>query len=147
MSKIKKKSKELFVYLNLIKDKLSHHKCVHNACKDLSFQELTTINHLGTLNDCCIMRKLAEHLRLAVSTVTGIVDKLVNKNVVTRERVDEDRRIVQVKLTAKGKEIYDVETENFMHLSEDMLKVLTDEEQDILLALLRKIISKNKFNN
>jgi DNA-binding MarR family transcriptional regulator len=51
------------------------------------------------------MRQLSERLYLHVSTVSGIVDRLVKRGYVERERSDEDRRIVQLKVTTAGRRV------------------------------------------
>lgn len=51
------------------------------------------------------MQTLAEHLQLAVSTVTRIINQLVDKRLVERQSDPRDRRICQVSLTADGKQL------------------------------------------
>jgi len=51
------------------------------------------------------MRELSERLYLHVSTVSGIVDRLVKRGYVVRERSDEDRRIVRLQVTADGRRV------------------------------------------
>jgi DNA-binding MarR family transcriptional regulator len=63
---------------------------------------LETLREQGTLS----MQALADQLRLAVSTVTRIVDQLVDKRLVKRQSDPRDRRICQVQLTAEGKRLF-----------------------------------------
>lgn len=49
------------------------------------------------------MNELSEKMNLNTSTMTRIVDKLVRDKYIVRERLEEDRRIVIVNLTNKGK--------------------------------------------
>jgi DNA-binding MarR family transcriptional regulator len=51
------------------------------------------------------MRRLSEKLYLHVSTVSGIVDRLVKRGYVERDRSDEDRRLVQLNVTAAGRRV------------------------------------------
>ena len=60
---------------------------------------LHTIDHLGTPS----MSELADALRLQPGTVTGLADGLVEHGLVERRDDPEDRRVVRVALTAKGK--------------------------------------------
>lgn len=48
------------------------------------------------------MNELSEKMNLDTSTVTRIVDKLVRDKFIVRERFEEDRRVVIVKLSKKG---------------------------------------------
>ena len=51
------------------------------------------------------MSAIASHLGIALSTATGILDKLVAKELVMREADKEDRRLVICKLSQKGKRL------------------------------------------
>ncbi|HEY3290304.1 MAG TPA: MarR family transcriptional regulator [Anaerolineae bacterium] len=53
----------------------------------------------------CSMSELAERIQQSSATMTGIVDRLVEKSWVTRRRSDEDRRAVYVSLTSEGENI------------------------------------------
>jgi DNA-binding MarR family transcriptional regulator len=48
------------------------------------------------------MQALAQHLHLAVSTVTRVVDPLVDKGLVERHTGTRDRRVCEVALTPRG---------------------------------------------
>jgi DNA-binding MarR family transcriptional regulator len=61
---------------------------------------LFAIRNAGT----CRMSELAEVTQQSAGTLTGIVDRLIDDNLVGRVRDVEDRRVVQVTLTAKGEE-------------------------------------------
>lgn len=51
------------------------------------------------------MNELSEAMGITCSTMTRIVDPLVNKKLVQRKTDDEDRRIVRVSLTGQGQEL------------------------------------------
>ena len=51
------------------------------------------------------MSSIASNLGIAVSTVTGITDNLVKKELVTRQDDPEDRRVVICSLSMKGQKI------------------------------------------
>jgi len=126
-------------------DQLMHHYTVIQSDSldtpwgTLSHQECKVVKMLEQ-EGSCIMRQIAEPLGLALSTATGIVDRLVHKNLVHRERSDEDRRIVKVGLTDEGRAIYEADKKRFMDLCRGMLNSLTDREQISYLSLTQKII-------
>lgn len=92
-----------------------------------------------------------QHLRISevvtltnfsYSTVSWLVDSLVKKKIISRKRHSSDRRVVLVRLTPGGLEAleeYDRIFENIAALLDD---VLSDKEQELFLALSRKIIDK-----
>jgi DNA-binding MarR family transcriptional regulator len=112
--------------------------CAQHFPKEMNLQELRVLEVLGERGSC-IMRELADGLVVAVSTVTGIVDKMVQKDLVHRERVDEDRRIVRAELSPRGREVFAWLQEQHLLFCRRMLAALNEDEQDILMVLMRKI--------
>jgi DNA-binding MarR family transcriptional regulator len=105
---------------------------------ELSMQELRVVEFLGDRGPR-MMRELAEHLLVAVNSVTGTVDNLEAKKLVRRQRSEEDRRVVRVELTAAGHAVYGSAVEEKLLLLRSMLASLTDDEQEIFMVLIRKI--------
>jgi len=62
---------------------------------------LRTIGEEGVVS----MSDLAQHMHLHMSTVTGIIDRLEAAKLVTRDRSEEDARVMEVRLTPKGRAI------------------------------------------
>src|SRR5580704_7175786 len=54
----------------------------------------------------CTMGELAAHLDVRLSTMTGVIDQLEEKGLVERVYHPEDRRSLQVALTANGHTLY-----------------------------------------
>jgi len=86
-----------------------------------------------------MMRELAEHLAVAVNSVTSIVDHLEGKELVRRHRSEQDRRVIHVELTNSGQEIHRSLVEVNLRLFRTMLSALTEDEQEIFMVLFRKI--------
>ena len=49
------------------------------------------------------LSELSERIRAQNSTVTGIIDRMEREGLVVRARSNEDRRVVNIKLTDKGR--------------------------------------------
>jgi DNA-binding MarR family transcriptional regulator len=105
---------------------------------DLNMQELRLVEFLGNEGPR-MMRELAEHLTVAVNSVTSIVDNLEHKGLVRRRRSEEDRRVIRVELTDPGREIYRSLVAVNLRLFRSMLGALTEDEQEIFMVLFRKI--------
>jgi DNA-binding MarR family transcriptional regulator len=105
---------------------------------NLSEQEVRVLRTVGR-QDCCVMSGIANAICLSLSSVTGLIDRLVEKKLVRRDRSNEDRRVVQVELTEEGREARDAAMEGPVTFARDVLKGLNAEEQDALLALFGKI--------
>lgn len=88
----------------------------------------------------CTMGEVAKKVpSLSLSSITVIVDKLVKMGFVHRVRCDHDRRVVRVQLTEEGSELYDSYLKSMRSISKRLMSHLTDEEQDSLLRVYRKI--------
>ena len=106
---------------------------------DLSFSktEIITLLLLEQEGEM-IMSKLAEELGVPLSTATGVVERVVKKGYLLRERSEKDRRIVVIRLTQEGKELVNSIKEKVFYWIDSIQSSLTQEE----LILLEKVISK-----
>jgi DNA-binding MarR family transcriptional regulator len=78
------------------------------------------------------MGELAEALDIGVSTVTGIVDRLVEHRLVVRAEAPHDRRVVVGRLTSKGLEVVDRIVVMHRDRIRRMLDELTTEEIEVV---------------
>lgn len=107
---------------------------------DLPNSEVFSCSALGRRGRC-MMSELAKECGFPLSSMTGIVDRLVSKSYVKRFRSDEDRRTVFVELTKRGEHIYQEALEAEMELIIAMLEPLEHEQQDSLVELLGKAVA------
>ena len=107
---------------------------------ELSGSEFFACSVLGRKGKCT-MSQLAQECGLALSSMTGVVDRLVAGGYVKRIRDDEeDRRRVFVELDRKGEKIYQGLLESEMEMIITMMEALKPKEQDELLNLLGKAV-------
>jgi DNA-binding MarR family transcriptional regulator len=109
----------------------------------LSSQEIRVLRTVGR-NEHCIMSHIADCIRLSLSSVTGLIDRLVEKKLVCRDRSTEDRRVVQVELTDEGRELHTSVMDSQVQFARGILKTLSAAEQDELLSLFGKISDRIK---
>lgn len=88
------------------------------------------------------MSDLADCAHTSQASITGIVDRLEEHGLVERSRPDDDRRVVQVAVTAKGREALASAHTALVSRLEEVVSPLTDEEQAEFLRLLRKLTSQ-----
>jgi DNA-binding MarR family transcriptional regulator len=109
---------------------------VNGAAAELSSSELFTLGLLGRKGRST-MSELAAESGLALSSMTGVVDRLVAKTCVKRIRDDvEDRRRVFVELDRKGAKIYQALLESEMEMIIAMMESMKPDQQDALLDAL-----------
>ncbi len=82
------------------------------------------------------MRELSDMQMLSHGATTGLVDRMINMDLLERTRSEEDRRVVYVCLSEKGREIFRQITERRTQYLAPILDQLdTSQEQMILEAL------------
>ena len=140
MADIDKKAAELMAEFRKLGDRYMQWQDSLTRARlgDLNKHDGSVIFFLGQ-DGPCTMSELALKIRLTVCSATLIVDRLVEKGLIARERSDEDRRVVRVALTDDGASLYRVVEETILGLGRAMLSVLDEHEQDQLLFLYRKM--------
>jgi len=101
------------------------------------FKVLWLINKLAPVN----MTALKEEAYIANSTLTVIVDALVERNLVKRYRDTNDRRVVLLEVTSQGKEKLNQILEFRQKFLQECLNKLELDEQHKLIALLTPILN------
>lgn len=113
---------------------------VHEKLADLNQRDAGVILLLGR-EGASSMSEIAQKIRLTVSSATLIIDRLVDRGLVSRHRSLDDRRVVRVALTPEGAELHRIMFESLVRFGQAMLSALDDREQEQLLALYRKVTS------
>lgn len=109
----------------------------------LSAQELRCLRAVGR-ERCCIMSAIASAIRLSLSSATGLIDRLVEKKLVRRERSADDRRVVQVELTEEGRAAHEAALAGRVDYAQRLLETLEPHEQATLVALFGKLAAQAK---
>ena len=111
--------------------------------KDLAKENLT-VSQLDIL--VCLDRtkglplsEVADRLLVTGGNVTGIIDRLENAGLVTRQRDSKDRRIVWARLTEKGYGIYRQLMPRYIETMNRINSYLTSAERKELMRLLKKM--------
>jgi len=136
MSKQKFESISKIIDLSRNFNKSMRHKFHHlMQDSDLTFPQLSVISMLEKHGEQKVS-ELSLKIGLSDSTVSGILDRLEQKDIVKRERTKDDRRVVKISLTGKSKELCN----DFRRKREEyftrLLKKLSEEEiKDIIKGL------------
>lgn len=110
---------------------------------ELSPREIKVLMLLGDKGEM-IMTDLAAALPAPLSTVTRIIDRLQTKQLVERFRSADDRRIVIVKDSDKGKLLRDRVRRSQLEMAARILQPLSNREREILLGLFEKLTNGRK---
>ena len=96
---------------------------------------LEALHHVGPLS----LGELAGKLLVTGGNITYVMDRLESQGLVRRERSSRDRRVVEARLTEKGREVVD----NYFPLHarhiRELTEVLDPDERRELRRLLKKL--------
>ena len=85
---------------------------------------------------------LAEKLNLAAPTVNKILGGMLQADLVTRERYEDDARSTRIYLTDKGRSVRDALEVKWADIEEQTVMGLTETEALILKQLLAKLLGE-----
>ena len=84
--------------------------------------------------------QIAKHILVKSSTVTGVVDRLEQKGLVTRVRNSPDRRIITIELTEYGKKLTENAPPPIQQKVIEGLKRLTPHETEQVFRSLQRLV-------
>lgn len=103
-----------------------------------SRSEIAVVGTLGAEGPMA-MGEVAGRVRLPLSTATRVVDRLVARGMLQRERPEDNRRVVRVALADGGHRFYHAALRGRVAGAQRMLERLTRGEQRDLIRLFQKI--------
>ena len=117
------------------------------APRELDIFELTMPQCRAVLslnNGPLTMSKLAAWLGISLPSCTGVVDKLVERGLVSRAEDPEDRRVVRCALTDQGYEMANSLFDADLAVMEEFVSVMSDDELGTILGamtIMRRVAS------
>ena len=124
----------LFAYILDIEE-----KCLKiGEFSDLSITEMHVIDNIGVTKERT-MSDTAKDLNITSGTLTTAIDNLIKKGYVIRRRSAEDRRVVKIKLTEKGKAAFKSHEDFHKDLVISALQQLDSNEEEVLIKVLSNI--------
>ena len=105
---------------------------------DLSITEMHTIEAIGMYKKKT-SSEVAKEMSITVGTLTVAINNLVKKGYVERLRSEDDRRVVKLGLTKKGKLLFRVHQHFHREMVKNILKGMEQEEEQALLRALKNL--------
>ncbi len=106
---------------------------------DISYNDFHIIEAVGT-KDPKSMTVVAKLMQVTTGTLTRAMDGLTEKGYVIRERSMQDKRVVCVRLTDKGKTAYTHHEGFHKKMIANIKSQLSDQETPILIYALAKLV-------
>ena len=111
----------------------------YQARYGLDIPEWRVLATLGFRNDACSAQYIAYCTRTHKSTISRAVTALMTRQLVERVENEDDRREFRLRLTRKGKALYEQLIPRLLRKEREIMSCLTLQEQRDLARLLGKI--------
>ena len=106
--------------------------------KDISVNDMHVIEAIG-IGEPKNMSSIARELSVTVGTLTIAMNSLVKKGYVERSRGLEDRRVVYISLSERGRKAYGHHARFHREMIESLTSDLSEEEMQTLVKALMKL--------
>ena len=128
------------VLVNLFRDinSIEEKAITSQEYKDLTNNDMHVISAIG-VGTTKNMSSIAKELSVTVGTLTISMNSLVKKGYVLRERGKEDRRVVYISLTERGRAAYVHHARFHKAMIDSISDELTSEEMELLIKTLTKL--------
>ena len=107
---------------------------------DVTPVQTHTLLYLHRHHGQAAQHEVIQHLRVKPSTANGILDRMEEKDLVTRSVSDSDARRRLITLTEKGERLQEQLHRAFHETEELMMQGLSGEEKELLFACLERVI-------
>jgi DNA-binding MarR family transcriptional regulator len=108
------------------------------CCYGISVSQCYTLESLEE-HGMLTMQALADHLQLAISTVTRVVDQLVDKGLAERQNAPWDRRVCQVRLTDVGAQLLSTIQAGLLCREEAILQRIPEAARDHVIWAVEEL--------
>jgi DNA-binding MarR family transcriptional regulator len=121
-------------------------KClITEEFSDISYNDMHIIEAVG-IDEPRNMKTVAQRMSVTTGTLTKAMDALCEKGYVVRERSSEDKRVVHLRLTDRGRSAY-YHHEQFHHrLIQNLASEMSESETEVLIYALAKMVDYFHLN-
>ncbi|QOG09872.1 MarR family winged helix-turn-helix transcriptional regulator [Leuconostoc sp. LN180020] len=105
----------------------------------LTAVQMTIIDYLSNASRVTTQHDVEQEFNIQGSTVTVMLDRMANKNLITRQKSTKDKRINEIHLTTRGFEVSDIIKGYIAEHDSRMLAPFTDAEQTVILQFLKMV--------
>jgi DNA-binding MarR family transcriptional regulator len=111
----------------------------YQARYGLDIPEWRVLATLGFRNDACSAQYISDCTRTHKSTISRAVTALMEREIVERVENSEDRREFRLRLTRKGRALYEELIPRLLRKEQEILSCLSAQERKLFAMLLGKI--------
>jgi DNA-binding MarR family transcriptional regulator len=133
--------------VKLTKDVLEiESKClITEEFSDISYNDMHIIEAVG-IDEPRNMKTVAGRMSVTTGTLTKAMDALCEKGYVVRERSSEDKRVIHLLLTERGRKAYYHHEQFHRQMIKNITAEMNEQETDILIYALAKLVDYFHIN-
>lgn len=129
---------EVLVHLFNHTLKIEEDSLIRDEFKDISMNDMHIIDAVGD-GEPKNMSSIAKIVGVTVGTLTIAMNNLVKKGYVIRTRSEEDRRVVLISLSEKGKRAYERHARFHLEMIKAMRQGLDEEQCRVLMQAMKNL--------
>ena len=111
---------------------------ITEAFKDISANDMHIIEAIG-IEEPLRMSDIAKRMDVTMGTLTTNMNSLEHKKYIVRQRSTEDKRVVLVTLTDKGRKAFFHHRDFHKKMIREIVKDLKEDEMEVLIRCLEKL--------
>lgn len=127
-------------YMKIIVERVQ--KLVNRVLQDydLTFSQLRILLCVYAIEtESCTMKELEQILQVSQQSVAGTVRRLEEKDYLLSYSDKNDQRVKRVELTEKGMDMAFLARDKMVEVNKEMFRPLSQEEQDEMTEMLKKV--------
>lgn len=133
-------------HLRVVSNAVSHSFARRLAATDVTVAEWVILREMYSTDKNTSPGKVAELTGLTRGAISKLIDRLLNKGLVTRTESAGDRRYQEIQLTAKAIRLVPKLTAIADENDERFFSILSQSERKTLIRTLRKLAALHKLN-
>lgn len=143
--KLQETLNELLV--RLFKDilEIENKSLITEEFEDITTNDMHIIEAVG-IGEPKNMSRVAKLMSVTTGTLTKAMDALCEKGYVVRERSSEDKRVVKVHLTDRGRAAYYHHEQFHRQMIENISSEMSEQETEVLVYALAKLVDYFRIN-
>lgn len=128
----------IFEYVDQVKELLSP-QIWQNILLDCSKNEIFVLWLLYVEKEVN-MTRVAEYIHVPLNTATGIIGRMEKRKLVVRQRSEEDKRIVTIRIGECGLEQIQLLLKEFVYYGQQVMEGFSKDELDIFFRMLNRFM-------
>ena len=129
---------EVLVHLFNHTLKIEENSLIRDEFKEISINDMHIIDAIGN-GKPKNMSSISKLVGVTVGTLTIAMNNLVKKGYVVRTRSEEDRRVVLISLSDKGKKAYERHAHFHLEMVKAMREGLDEEQCQVLMKAMKNL--------